>query len=171
MDKPIGYVCSRRQQGDSPTIYSLLPPKYHALKTVGRLDRDSSGLIVLTDDGDLAHRMTHPSFVKTKVYEVELDHPLAPLHQQMISDHGIELPDGNSQFSVTRIEPETSGKGKAENGKSIRYEVTMTQGRNRQIRRTFAALGYTVTYLHRTHFGPYSLHDIKNNEPTLVEIR
>ena len=67
LNKPVGYVCSRRNQGDAPTIYSLLPEKYHALKTVGRLDRDSSGLILLTDDGDFAHHMTHPKFVKTKL--------------------------------------------------------------------------------------------------------
>src|SRR5438874_2357338 len=55
LNKPIGYVSSRRQQGDNPTIYSLLPEKYHSLKPVGRLDRDSSGLLLLTDDGDFAH--------------------------------------------------------------------------------------------------------------------
>ena len=151
LNKPVGYVCSRRQQGDAPTIYSLLPETYQKLKTVGRLDRDSSGLIILTDDGDLAHRMTHPRFVKTKVYEVELDHPLAPLHMQMISDHGIQLEDGVSQFIVSRRSP-------------TGYSVTMTEGRNRQIRRTFTALGYTVTKLHRTQFGPYSIADIDNKK-------
>lgn len=151
LNKPVGYVCSRRQQGDAPTIYSLLPETYQKLKTVGRLDRDSSGLIILTDDGDLAHRMTHPRFVKTKVYEVELDHPLAPLHMQMISDHGIQLEDGVSQFIVSRRNP-------------TGYSVTMTEGRNRQIRRTFTALGYTVTKLHRTQFGPYSIADIDNKK-------
>ncbi len=151
LNKPVGYVCSRRQQGDAPTIYSLLPETYQKLKTVGRLDRDSSGLIILTDDGDLAHRMTHPRFVKTKVYEVELDHPLAPLHMQMISDHGIRLEDGVSQFIVSRRSP-------------TGYSVTMTEGRNRQIRRTFTALGYTVTKLHRTQFGPYSIADIDNKK-------
>lgn len=151
LNKPVGYVCSRRQQGDAPTIYSLLPETYQKLKTVGRLDRDSSGLIILTDDGDLAHRMTHPRFVKTKVYEVELDHPLTPLHMQMISDHGIQLEDGVSQFIVSRRNP-------------TGYSVTMTEGRNRQIRRTFTALGYTVTKLHRTQFGPYSIADIDNKK-------
>jgi 16S rRNA U516 pseudouridylate synthase RsuA-like enzyme len=68
--KPIGYVCSRRAQGDTPTIYKLLPQKYHELTTVGRLDKDSSGLILLTNDGDFAFQMTHPKFRKTKIYEV-----------------------------------------------------------------------------------------------------
>lgn len=192
-NKPVGYVCSRRPQGDTPTIYSLLPQKYHALKPVGRLDKDSSGLILLTNDGDFAHRMTHPSFQKTKVYEVQLDKPLAPLHQQMISDYGIMLPDGPSKFVVSRIKdskaisaddylepkpseaPGTSAKrgAKAEGesrGKNDIYEIHMTEGRNRQIRRTFAALGYTVTALHRTQFGNYSLGDIKSGEHALTNI-
>lgn len=59
LNKPAGYVCSRRQQGDIPTIYSLLPAEYHHLKPVGRLDADSSGIILLTDDGDFAQQMTH----------------------------------------------------------------------------------------------------------------
>lgn len=147
MDKPEGYVCSRRQQGDTPTIYSLLPAQYQHLKTVGRLDKNSSGLIVLTNDGDLAHKLTHPSFVKVKKYEVTLDKPLEPLHHQMIADHGIELPDGNSRLQLDRMRE----------GDSTTWLVTMHEGRNRQIRRTFAALGYDVTRLHRTQFGPVTL--------------
>ena len=81
LNKPVGYLCSRRSQGGVPTIFTLLPAEYQALKPVGRLDKDSSGLILLTSDGDFAHRMTHPSFHKVKVYEVELDKPLQPLHQ------------------------------------------------------------------------------------------
>ena len=141
--KPVGYVCSRHAQGKAPTIYELLPPKYHQLKTVGRLDKDSSGLILLTNDGDFAFKMTHPKFRKTKVYEVSLDHPLEPLHQQMISDYGVMLEDGPSRFKVIKDDSH--------------YIVTLTEGRNRQIRRTFAALGYHVTKLHRTIFGPYEL--------------
>ena len=103
LNKPVGYLCSRRSQGGVPTIYSLLPELYRPLKAVGRLDKDSSGLILLTDDGDFAHSMTHPKFYKTKVYEVELDTPLQPLHQQMISDHGISLEDGMSSFLIEKI--------------------------------------------------------------------
>jgi pseudouridine synthase len=103
-NKPIGYVCSRRAQGSAPTIYELLPKKYHKLKTVGRLDKDSSGLILLTNDGDFAFQMTHPKFRKTKIYEVELDKPLEPLHQQMISEFGVMLDDGSSKFKVIKDE-------------------------------------------------------------------
>ncbi len=146
LNKPAGYVCSRKAQGEFPTIYELLPAKYHDLKTVGRLDKDSSGLILLTNDGDFAFKMTHPSFTKTKIYEVELDHALEPLHQQEISDFGIEIGDGVSKLGLTRLDDSRR-----------RWRVEMSEGRNRQIRRTFGALGYTVTRLHRTAFGSYQL--------------
>ena len=103
LNKPRGYVSSRRRQGDTPTLYELLPKNLQTLKTVGRLDKESSGLILLTDDGDFAFRMTHPKFFKIKTYIVELDKPLAPLHQQMISDIGITLPDGLSKLFITKI--------------------------------------------------------------------
>ncbi|MBR2659342.1 rRNA pseudouridine synthase, partial [Candidatus Saccharibacteria bacterium] len=128
LNKPVGYVCSRHAQGPAPTLYELLPAKYRKLKTVGRLDKDSSGLILLTNDGDFAFRLTHPKFKKEKIYEVELDRPLAPLHQQMISDFGVEIGDGISKFTVIREATQAS------------YVVILTEGRNRQIRRTFAAL-------------------------------
>lgn len=146
LNKPRGYVSSRKQQGDNPTLYSLLPPKLHSLKPVGRLDKDSSGLLLLTDDGDFAFHMTHPQFYKVKTYTVSLDHPLEPLHQQMISDFGIQLDDGPSKLSLE----------KQDDSRTL-WTVTMHEGRNRQIRRTFGALGYTIDILHRTQFGPYAL--------------
>lgn len=157
LHKPIGYVSSRRQQGDSPTLYSLLPKEFHHLKPVGRLDRDSSGLILLTNDGDFAYQMTHPKFYKTKEYDVTLDKPLAPLHQQIISDHGIQLEDGPSKLILERQDDSRQ-----------HWTVTMHEGRNRQIRRTFTALGYTVTKLHRTKFGAYMLDDLKAGKYTSV---
>jgi 23S rRNA pseudouridine2605 synthase len=146
LNKPIGYVSSRRQQGDNPTLYALLPAQYHSLKPVGRLDKDSSGLLLLTDDGDFAYQMTHPKFYKVKTYTITLGSELAPLHQQMIGDFGIQLEDGPSKLSLERITDDRR-----------QWIVTMHEGRNRQIRRTFAALGYEVTALHRTSFGSYSL--------------
>ena len=243
--KPVGYVCSRRAQGSAPTLYELLPAKYRLLKTVGRLDKDSSGLILLTNDGDFAFQMTHPKFRKTKVYEVELDHPLEPLHQQMISDYGVMLEDGISKFKVIAspfdvIKDATSagngygggsllssrgsggeqpagsaaaktmsagdGRGggpppslrggggerpagpaekkataaarfaEAKTAESIgswssrtRLTVVLTEGRNRQIRRTFAALGYRVTRLHRTSFGKYELGNLPSGKYAIIE--
>ncbi|MEI7539236.1 MAG: pseudouridine synthase [Candidatus Saccharibacteria bacterium] len=160
LNKPVGYVCSRKQQGDNPTIYELLPESYHHLKPVGRLDRDSSGLILLTNDGDFAYQMTHPKFFKTKIYNARLDRELAPLHQQMISDYGIKLEDGPSKLQLERMN-ETDRKS---------WIITMHEGRNRQIRRTFGSLGYTVIKLHRTNFGNYSLGDIQPGKFEIVSI-
>ena len=161
LHKPAGYVCSRRRQGEFPTIYELLPDKYQELKAVGRLDKDSSGLILLSNDGDFAFRMTHPKFHKTKLYEVSLDSDLAPLHQQMIGEFGVTLDDGVSKLGLMRLSDIDRRH----------WQVTMSEGRNRQIRRTFLSLGYTVVTLHRTTFGPYSLDDIKKGEHMLVDIR
>ncbi|MBQ3410134.1 rRNA pseudouridine synthase [Candidatus Saccharibacteria bacterium] len=158
LNKPAGYVSSRRAQGDAPTLYELLPEKYRALKTVGRLDKDSSGLILLTNDGDFAYQMTHPKFVKVKEYEVRLDRALEPLHQQMVADFGIDLPDGKSQLGLTRLADDRK-----------HWLVTMSEGRNRQIRRTFAAVGYEVVRLHRIAFGPYKLGNLKDGEYKAVE--
>jgi pseudouridine synthase len=105
--------------------------------------------------------MTHPKFTKVKVYKVRLDHDLAPLHQQMISDHGITLEDGPSKLSLERLSDDSRTD----------WIVTMSEGRNRQIRRTFLALGYEVAKLHRTDFGPYSLGDIKPGEFKIVDMR
>ena len=76
LNKPINYVSSRKQQGDTPTIYSLIPEEFHHLKPAGRLDADSHGLMLLTNDGSFANEMTHPSSEKQKNYEVQLDKPL-----------------------------------------------------------------------------------------------
>lgn len=160
LNKPIGYVCSRRQQDEKPTIYQLLPKKYHSLKPVGRLDANSSGLILLSNDGDFALRMTHPSFNKTKIYEVLLNKPFQPLHQQMISQFGVKLSDGNSQFTVNRMKE----------GDSLDLEVIMHEGRNRQIRRTFLALGYRVIKLHRKQFGKYQLGDLPEGNWQEIQI-
>ncbi len=145
LNKPVGYVCSRKAQGENPTIYELLPTDMHTLKPVGRLDKHSSGLILLTNDGDFAHQMTHPKFSKVKVYRVILSKPLEPLHQQMISDYGIEIGDGTSKLGLERM-----------NDERTKWTITMSEGRNRQIRRTFAALGYETESLHRTSFGKFS---------------
>ncbi len=150
LNKPIGYVSSRKQQGDNPTLYSLLPEKYHNLKPVGRLDKDSSGILILTDDGDFAYNMTHPKFYKVKTYEISLSEPLQPLHQQMISDFGVQLEDGPSKLSLEK---------RSDDAKN--WLVTMHEGRNRQIRRTFSSLGYTVAELHRISFGDYKISDLK----------
>ncbi len=157
LNKPVGYVVSRNGQG-SRTIYDLLPPALQLLKPVGRLDKDSSGLLLLTNDGQLAEQLTHPRYAKQKIYEVQLNAGLQPLHRQMINDYGINLPDGNSRLLLDRLQ----------DGDDTRWIVTMSEGRNRQIRRTFAALGYDVIRLHRTHFGPYALGNLQSGRHRAV---
>jgi len=141
LNKPVGYVCSRDGQG-SKTIYDLLPVDLRQLKPVGRLDKDSSGLLLLTNDGKLAHQLTHPSFQKEKVYEIVLHKPLTAEDKTHV-EQGIELDDGPSRLRL--------------NGNNKSWTVTMSEGRNRQIRRTFSALDYTVAKLHRIQFGEYEL--------------
>lgn len=159
--KPVGYVCSRKKQGEAPTLYDLLPPELRELKTVGRLDKNSSGILLLTNDGDFTFQMTHPKFAKTKIYIVEIDHDLAPLHQQMITDYGINLNDGISKLGLTRLNEDNRRQ----------WQVEMSEGRNRQIRRTFDALGYKVISLHRTNFGPYAIGNLKPGEWQEIEIK
>lgn len=149
LHKPTGYVVSRNGQG-SRTIYDLLPHELHALKPIGRLDKDSSGLLLLTNDGELANQLTHPSRQKRKVYEVTLNAPLQPLHRQLIAERGLQLTDGPSRLGLERLH----------DGDDTQWIVSMHEGRNRQIRRTFDALGYTVIRLHRTQFGEYQLGEL-----------
>ena len=134
--------------------------------------------------------MTHPKFRKTKVYEVALDRPLEPLHQQMISDYGVMLDDGPSKFMVVRAteclsrvaSPRPVATGEARLSSRCRapealretspqpsYLVTLSEGRNRQIRRTFAALGYKVVKLHRIAFGKYELSGLEPGKCVIIK--
>lgn len=146
LNKPAGYVSSRARQGDDPTLYQLLPKQFRNLRIAGRLDRDSSGLILLTDDGDFIYRHTHPSFGKLKVYDVTLSHDLKPADRDKLGA-GVMLTDGPSQLTVLQA-----------NGPEVR--VSLGEGRNRQVRRTFGALGYDTVRLHRLSIGPYALGDL-----------
>ncbi len=158
LNKPRGVVVSRDGQG-SDTVYDLLPPEYQRLNPIGRLDKDSSGLLLLTNDGQLAQALSHPSHQKIKIYQVTIDKPLQPLHRQMISDHGLQLADGLSRLQLDRMR----------DGNDLSWQITMHEGRNRQIRRTFEALGYTVTTLHRTQFGTYKLGSLPMRENRIVQ--
>jgi len=185
LNKPVGYVCSRNGQG-SQTIYDLLPAHFKHLNPIGRLDKNSSGLLLLTNNGQLAQELTHPKYQKVKKYHIKLNKPLQPLHQQMISDRGITLDDGKSQFVITtltrsELDQTTQPSSKLLNTVkpaikqsktacgSNTYEVQMHEGRNRQIRRTFEALGYTVIALHRTDFGRYGLTGLKSGKVRAIK--
>lgn len=156
LHKPSGYVCSRDGQG-SKTVYDLLPAKFRSLKPVGRLDKASTGLLLLTDDGALAHRLTHPSFSKIKLYEVGISKRLADIDAVAVSKIGVQLDDGKSSFT---LKPTNSG--------GTKWQAMLSEGRNRQIRRTFAKLGYEVVSLHRTEFGDFSLGDLPSGKYIVV---
>ncbi|HEX5456089.1 MAG TPA: pseudouridine synthase [Candidatus Saccharimonadales bacterium] len=143
LNKPAGYVCSRSGQG-SKTVYDLLPREYRRLKTVGRLDKDTSGLLLLSDNGELANTLTHPSYGKNKVYQAGLNKKLALKDKKKLLT-GVRLADGPSKFINIA---DCSDKV---------YEITLQEGRNRQIRRTFQALDYKIVKLRRIKFGDYSL--------------
>jgi 23S rRNA pseudouridine2605 synthase len=151
LNKPVGYVCSRSGQG-SQTIYELVPEELHHLKPVGRLDKDSSGLILMTNDGHLANELTHPLHQKRKIYEVELDKPLSADDKDQ-SEGGVMLEDGLSQMQLKSLDD-----------RGVKWQVTMFEGRNRQIRRTFAKLGYKVESLHRTQFGNFVLNNLNDGK-------
>jgi len=157
LNKPVGCVCSRNGQG-SRTIYDLIPSEYHTLNPVGRLDKDSSGLLLLTNDGDLAQKLSHPSQQKNKIYEIKLNKPLTKLDWSFIHEQGVKLSDGPSKLFLEQLLPQDG----------TNWQVTMHECRNRQIRRTFEAIGYTVTKLHRIKFGDYSLKNLKKGHYQLI---
>lgn len=158
LNKPVGYVCSRDGQG-SQTVYDLLPAELHRLKPVGRLDKHSSGLLLLTNDGHLAQELTHPKFHKLKKYKIALNRDLTDADYMQICQDGVELDDGPSKLALEPM-----------NNQKKEWKVVMSEGRNRQIRRTFEHLGYSVVKLHRTHFGPYVLGSLTSGKFDKIRI-
>ncbi len=147
VDKPVGYVCSRDGQG-SPTVYDLVSGKYAGWNIAGRLDKDSSGLVILTNDGELLNELTHPSNNKTKVYEITTNRTLKAEQIQQLTDGGVDIGEERpSRFvSVKTLQP-------------CKYRIVLGEGRNRQIRRTIEGLSPNlfVRKLHRTQIGDYQL--------------
>ena len=151
LHKPVGVVSSLRRQGTAPCLLDLIDRQPGArLFHVGRLDRESSGLLLLTNDGDLSQALLHPSRPVWKVYEVRTVHPVdgATLEQWR---HGATSLDGR-QLSPIRahVDPDDP--------RHLRLELR--EGRNRQIRRMAEAAGTRVDTLHRTAFGPVTLGDL-----------
>lgn len=153
LNKPAKTICSRTQQGNVPTIYSLLPPELQHLTYLGRLDKDTTGLLIMTNDGDLIEAVSHPKREIDKKYKLELDKPLSPHDQEKITK-GVKLDDGLSRLHL-------EGGGKT-------WTATLHEGRNRQIRRTFAALGYHVQKLHRFQVGKLLLPEIAPGNYTTI---
>jgi 23S rRNA pseudouridine2605 synthase len=140
VNKPRGVVSTAADPQGRPTIVSLVPSD-RRLYPVGRLDADSTGLILLTDDGDLAHRLTHPSFEVPRTYHAKVRH--APVKEAALAQlrEGIELDDGRTlPARVKRLAAD-------------RIEITIREGRKRQVRRMCEAVGHPVIALQRVRFG------------------
>lgn len=147
LNKPAGFVSTRADPNARDTIFDLLPPKLPRLFNIGRLDAQSEGLLILTNDGDLAQRLTHPRSKIEKEYEVTLNHPWDPsLGPKLMA--GMTL-DGQR----ARMEKITAIR-------ATRVRVILRQGINRQIRRMFYELGYEVEKLVRVRVGHLRLGDL-----------
>jgi 23S rRNA pseudouridine2605 synthase len=146
LHKPVGYICTNSDEQERKTIFDLLPAfKKVKLFTVGRLDKDSSGLLLVTNDGDWAQKLAHPSFEIKKEYQVVLNKPLDVVDYNQILK-GVRLPDG-----MIRLDKVVLQKSK------IHLKITIHSGKNRIIRRIFEHLGYKVRELKRVRFGNYGL--------------
>jgi 23S rRNA pseudouridine2605 synthase len=147
LHKPAGFVSTRNDPNARDTIFDLLPPHFPRLFNVGRLDAQTEGLLILTNDGDLAQRLTHPRYKVEKEYEITLDRPWDPtLGPKLLQ--GIAL-DGQR----ARLE-------KIYSIKPTRLRVVLRQGINRQIRRMFYEVGYDVERLMRIRIGRLRLGDL-----------
>lgn len=144
LNKPPGFLSSRASQGGKPTIYDLLPREAANLAHVGRLDAESEGLLLLSNDGLLAQALTHPSRHVEKEYEVILDKPFDPVKTAKLLK-GVYLEEGRAKAAHVYVEAPN------------KLRVVLTQGINRQIRRMFAAIGYKVKRLTRTRLGSLRL--------------
>jgi len=157
LHKPRGLVCSREDELGRDTIYSLLPEPMHGLHHVGRLDRDSEGLLILTNDGDLSQQLLHPSRSIEKEYLVTVNQPLENPHLAQLTE-GIYTPEGKLRAKqVERLSPR-------------RLKVVLDQGAKRQIRVMLKAMGYQVQKLLRVRIGGLWLGELEAGQwATLTE--
>lgn len=140
LNKPRDFLTTRADERSRKTIYDLLPGKLPKLAHVGRLDRESEGLLLLTNDGELALRMTHPRFKLEKEYLVTLDREFQLADVPKVRK-GVYLAEGRAKFdAVFKLNPQ-------------QVRVILTQGIKRQVRRVFAALNYNVKRLQRIRIG------------------
>jgi 23S rRNA pseudouridine2605 synthase len=147
LHKPAGFVSTRRDPHVRDTVFDLLPAKFSRLFNVGRLDAQTEGLLLLTNDGNLAQRLTHPRYKIEKEYEVTLDRPWDPALAPKLL-RGIFL-DGE-RARISRLHSVSR----------VRLRVILQQGINRQIRRMFEAVGYQVKHLVRVRIGSLRLGDL-----------
>ena len=151
LHKPLGVTCSHKEQG--PLVYSLLPERWRrrepAISTIGRLDKETSGLLLLTDDGVLLHKIISPRSNVSKRYDVTLARPLNGTEEKIFASGELMLESEKTPLLPVEMEV-VSPK---------RAFVTLTEGRYHQVRRMFAAVGNQVTALHRDRVGGLALPD------------
>ena len=157
MHKPLGFVCSH-DDGEGQLVYDLLSPRWRRrdpkISTIGRLDKETSGLLLLTDDGQLLHRLTSPKHHVAKLYEVTLDRPLK-------GDEGSIFTSGTL---ILNGEKTACLPAKLEIIDNTHVTLEITEGRYHQARRMFAAVGNHVTALHRSRIGDLTLGDLEVGE-------
>lgn len=156
MYKPRGLVCTRQDELGRDTIYELLPASMHSLHHVGRLDRDSEGLLILTNDGELSQQLMHPSKATEKEYLVTANQAFEGEHLEKLIE-GIYTPEGRLRAkAVERLSPR-------------RIKIILEHGAKRQIRVMFDALGYQVTRLMRVRIGQLWLGDLQPGQWALLQ--
>ncbi len=153
--KPAGYITTSDDEKGRKTIYDLLPERLHHLKPVGRLDRESTGLLILTNDGDLINDLTHPSAKVPKLYRVTINGKITQNDIDKMSK-GIEIePDKKAYAQVDVLEIDND---------STTVEILLFQGMNRQIRKMFEYLGFEVVSLKRIQHATLNLDGLKRGE-------
>lgn len=162
LNKPRGVLSTTRDERGRRTVIDLLPDEYRRLMLhpVGRLDKDSTGLLLLTNDGELTHRLTHPSFEHEKEYLVATDTRLKPGDKRSL-EQGIRLEDGVTHGAVVREVQD----------KPFNYSITIHEGRKRQVRRMFESLGYRVLALKRVRIGSLQLGELKDGNVRKLSAR
>lgn len=150
--KPAGYITTKSDEKGRKTIYDILPEEVQHLKPVGRLDKDSTGLLIMTDDGDLINKMTHPSVKIPKVYRVCVEGKIEQ-NDLIRWAKGIEIEKGKIAYAEADVID-------FENGNTV-LTVVLRQGMNRQIRKMAEAISHPVISLKRTHHGSIDLLGLK----------
>jgi pseudouridine synthase len=154
LNKPSGFVTTKSDPHAKKTVMDLIP--YKGLFPVGRLDKDTEGLLILTNDGDLAYKLTHPKFEHEKEYYVELKEPITPLQIKKL-EKGIEL-DGK-KTAPCKILKHNKNK----------LNITLHEGRKRQIKRMFEKIGNKVIYLYRLRIGKLKLGSLKKGSYKIID--
>lgn len=154
--KPAGCVCTKDDPQGRRTVYDYLPPAYQSLKYVGRLDLQSRGLLLFTDDGELLHRLTHPSFEVPRSYFVWTDRPLSEHAAQRLVD-GVDIREEGSDVEEIAFATDIY----LENGFA---ELVLIEGKNREIRRMMRAVGYEIRDLKRVSYCRLQLGDLPAGE-------